>query len=820
MACTGGTGRCSDRSVCGGWSRTTPICCRPARPRDGRLNDRVVQAALPWPNSTVRFPTVAELFVPPRYSISSNSDVALASDDHWWSGLAAYDDIVSCLAGHLLSPAATRAPLLLLGHPGAGKSMLTKVLAAHLPAAEYTTVNVPLRAVSAQASILDQIQQALDRLTHRRVQRAELADETADRLRVVLLDGLDELLQASDPDRTGYLHDVVRFQELEADQERPVAVIVTSRTVVADRVDIPEGTALLKLAEFDDDQIEQWLSRWNDATGGPATCRLTKATALRQPHLARQPLLLMLRALHAGTPGASGLGDDSSTAALYQELFTRFAARETAKTIEERSDTASIDRLSIAALAMFNRGQQHITEADLGRDLEALVEDSASRRPEETGQRLLAEFFFVHADEATLVGVRHAERSYEFLHATFGEYLVARKVLEVLRDIADAAFGGRRSRPDPEDGLLQALLGHQVLAVDLPIVQFAGEIFRALPEGEQSNVVAAVDFLIRNWRSRPLPDRYRTYSPTPFDHIRRSATYSANLVLLRLAFAAGNCLTREQLLPQSPAAEWASLVRLWRAGLDHHAWMATLGAVSYDRRRGAVVAAPPTHHRFTLEFDFARLIDDDITAERLGLGALHTSSSRGVFDPELDWVLSMQSWLVPAHARRIPDDIAITPPPDDVPEEEVLEVFRSMERLLKTRAADLSSPQALRIVALLLDVGPAPDPTALAVTICEHPGLLLAEPRLRDADRYAGALAAVLMMYIRRFKAESYERPPWDELYQDLLAASSVPPEDALRDPELTMLRRLWVEAVPRAGGPLSQTLPDENSGAADDRLG
>src|SRR3712207_7629487 len=44
--------------------------------------------------------------------------------------------------------------------------------------------------------------------------------------------------------RTGYLHDVVRFQELEADQDRPVAVIVTSRTVVADRVDIPQGTAL------------------------------------------------------------------------------------------------------------------------------------------------------------------------------------------------------------------------------------------------------------------------------------------------------------------------------------------------------------------------------------------------------------------------------------------------------------------------------------------------------------------------------------------------------------------------------------------------
>lgn len=51
-------------------------------------------------------------------------------------------------------------------------------------------------------------------VTHDRVRWAELADETADRIRVVFLDGLDELLQASDRDLTGYLHDVVRFQDL------------------------------------------------------------------------------------------------------------------------------------------------------------------------------------------------------------------------------------------------------------------------------------------------------------------------------------------------------------------------------------------------------------------------------------------------------------------------------------------------------------------------------------------------------------------------------------------------------------------------------
>jgi hypothetical protein len=51
----------------------------------------------------------------------------------------------------------------------------------------------------------------------------------------VLLDGLDELLQASQHDRSSYLQQIAEFQRLEAEQERPVVVIVTSRTVVADR---------------------------------------------------------------------------------------------------------------------------------------------------------------------------------------------------------------------------------------------------------------------------------------------------------------------------------------------------------------------------------------------------------------------------------------------------------------------------------------------------------------------------------------------------------------------------------------------------------
>jgi predicted NACHT family NTPase len=37
------------------------------------------------------------------------------------------------------------------------------------------------------------------------------------------------------------------------------------------------------------------------------------------------------------------------------------------------------------------------------------------------------------------------ERVYEFLHATFGEYLIARRVVQELRDIVDALGARRRT---------------------------------------------------------------------------------------------------------------------------------------------------------------------------------------------------------------------------------------------------------------------------------------------------------------------------------------------------------------------------------------
>ncbi|MFD1050841.1 NACHT domain-containing protein, partial [Kibdelosporangium lantanae] len=228
---------------------------------DPELDEPIVPRGAEVPD--IRFPSIRDSYVEPHYQVTAHGPDARISDEHWWDTLPVQSDLDLRLATYLSTPDATRQPLLLLGHPGAGKSLLTKILAARLPDTGYTAVHVPLRHVTADAPIYRQVQEALDRVTHGRVDWYALTDQSEGTLRVILLDGLDELLQASGHNRSGFLHDVMEFQRREAEQLRPVAVVVTSRSVVADRVDVMPGTTVVKLADFTEDQVERWRETWN-----------------------------------------------------------------------------------------------------------------------------------------------------------------------------------------------------------------------------------------------------------------------------------------------------------------------------------------------------------------------------------------------------------------------------------------------------------------------------------------------------------------------------------------------------------------------------
>jgi hypothetical protein len=543
------------------------------------------------------FPSVEEIYIDPRCRAISYDRNSSPSGRSWWQESPLHNDVAARLLAHIMSASATVHPLLLLGDPGCGKSLLTKVFAARLPTQDYVIARVPLRNVQAHVPVYQQISQALALLTQGRVTDwATLADESAaDTMRVVLLDGLDELLQAAGH-KQNYLTEVAEFQRSESVQGRPVVVIVTARIVVADRIDIPVGTSLIKLEEFDEGQIAAWLRMWNthnaEAIGAGRIHGLVPEQAARYPTLTAQPLLLLMLAIYVAlamdhSPTAA---TDISGTGLYRQLLRMFATREAArKSITKQDEDREVEeilwRLSVAAFAMLNRGAQQVSDVHLGNDLMALApSDATTRRPEVEGQRLLGQFFFVHTSEAHAGAVDATLRAYEFLHATFAEYLIAERILLALDNVSEAAFGGSYTR-QPDDSLLYALLSHQPHLTNPRIAEFARELFVGYNRSNQERMRKTLDDLLARHRRRPTQNLYLDYKPMPAtDHVRELAAYSCNLVMLRVLLEPTGTTTPISVLLPDPRGEddaaWFSMVDLWRSGLDPDGFLAVHSAIA------------------------------------------------------------------------------------------------------------------------------------------------------------------------------------------------------------------------------------------------
>ncbi|MEJ2853714.1 MULTISPECIES: NACHT domain-containing protein [unclassified Saccharothrix] len=699
-------------------------------------------------------PTIEQAFITPRYRFAVAGDESQPADDKWWSAQEQHDDLHIRLIAHLSSTEAATGPLLLLGHPGAGKSLLTKVLAGRLPASGYTVVRVPLRRVDGHSSVLTQVQQALNLVTNDRVAWSDLVDQSAETVRVVILDGLDELLQQTHTRLYGYLDAVAEFQRREAEQGHPVTVVVTSRTLACDRVGIAGGTTMIKLDDFDDGRIESWLTAWHSANAagvaGGTTREFPLDVALHQRELTAQPLLLMMMALYVSNPGITMLDARLSSAELYHRLLEHFAEREAEKSptrLEPGEVRAAMDdhltRLSTAALGMFNRGRQDITARQLEEDLRALTRDRDSL---DAGERVLGAFFFVYAAESRVSA--DADQHYEFLHATFGEYLVASRVVDELAEIARAAFSPRRGMQSPEDDVLFALLSHQTLAQLRPALTFATELAAALPPEEVDRVLAVLDALIERHRVRPPSRHFRDYLPGD-DQVARLAAYSANLLLLRLAMSPESAHPIHRIAPgRDPHGSWRSMLALWRAGLSPSAWHATVSLLEPVGGSVRLHEAPLVGlHPSTQE---ARL-SQDRTLERIHrFGEAFASSTFWATEGDNWWDIT-SSWLVHGAAYGRSDGLntlLLTNVPRVEPEA-LDDVLLRMEMLLKLRARDTIREQAQALVEFLLGHAGLRRPCgfALASAVLAHPELLVTVPRLSDPKWFSEVgVAAVLRM--------------------------------------------------------------------------
>jgi hypothetical protein len=560
------------------------------------LSDPIVGGDGAAIHGDLNIPTIEEAYIDPAFRVATVFGAEQRpADEKWWENhTGVRQNLSGFLAGYLTGGDAADFPLVVLGHPGAGKSLMTKVLCARVPAAAFPPVRVELRRVNAKASVREQIEEALyeaigERLGWDQVGRAAAEAQATP---LILLDGFDELLQNTGVDQSDYLRRVREFQQTEARQKRPVAVVVTSRTTVAHQMRFPIGCPVVKLEGLDEPRINSWLTMWNRANADyferHKLAQLDLPTVRDVRNLAEQPLLLLMLALYDADGNAlRNSGDDLGQAALYEGLLQRFVRREierdpkaahySEKDFNEKT-SSRLELLALLAFAMFNRGAQSVRVRELRKDLSVLLgeptEADASPSALDDADLVGGGFFLIHESRA-LVGSENATlRTYEFLHATFGEYLIARESFEMLHSVTDA-----RTTPAPygkstaAERRLRALLSFAPLTSRQPIRGFLLQL--ADDEDRLAELQTTALELVKRSMTRASASELDRYTPAERDAPFQYACYSLNLILISLCLhPAGIALTDlfAKTEPEAAADNWRRTCQLWRAMLTPGEW--------------------------------------------------------------------------------------------------------------------------------------------------------------------------------------------------------------------------------------------------------
>lgn len=432
----------------------------------------------------VEFPLVKDGFVPARFRTSPVGAIgSLSSDIDWGMVTERQDGLLNYLAAEVANPANYSQPIIILGHPGSGKSLLSRLMAANVSAApNLCPVYVELRTIPLRLPLELMVEEAVSSLSGQSLNFTHINDNTSQL--VVIFDGLDELVMTSPKTKVdNFLREVEQFQLRARAAENPLAVIVTSRNVFLDHVYVNRFSVAVRLEPFSDLQVGDWCERWNKYNPDKS---LAPETVLELGDLPRQPLLLALIALYdAETNGLESLVELDRTM-LYDELFREFLSRETFKHAVTAGSAPPIivDAIPIlAAVAAFMAEGGTFVVA--GPDFEGIRERIKAALPHDTDDTdpflVLRSFFFVHNSSSRVSLASEPRWSYEFLHKSFMEFFIAQYMKLCLQSVS------RRNSARSHRALTQ-LLRSLPLWREESTLSFASDLVKGAVAGGPSGV--------------------------------------------------------------------------------------------------------------------------------------------------------------------------------------------------------------------------------------------------------------------------------------------------------------------------------------------
>jgi predicted NACHT family NTPase len=320
--------------------------------------------------------------------------------------------------------------LMILGKPGAGKTTFMKRLAILCNRGEFQSQRVPIF-VSLKEFADVETQPSL--LTYIDRQWSEFGVTTAAKTLLsagygfVLLDGLDEVREE---DNKRVLKEIKNFTRL----YRNCQIVITCRIAAWEYKF--ESFTEVEVADFDEDQIAEFINKWFQTKGKPLTAdRMLSKLKSRQPvmELATNPLLLTLLCLIFG----NGSDFPTNRSELYKEGLDVLLKKWDAKRDIDRhqiykklSLRRKEDLLSQLAFDTFDRGEYFFKQSTIERYITEYIRNIPGTATDEEALQLDSEAVLrsIMAQHGLLV--ERAKGIFSFSHLTFHEYFAAKRIVD------------------------------------------------------------------------------------------------------------------------------------------------------------------------------------------------------------------------------------------------------------------------------------------------------------------------------------------------------------------------------------------------------
>lgn len=574
---------------------------------------------------SLKFPKIVDAFIPQSYKCLSyqRKDIKL-EDVSVWNQIPVQHDLDKFFIRYLYSPDSIDYPMVILGQPGSGKSLLTKVLSAQLMSKSYTVIRIPLREVNAEDGIDVLVEDQIKKITNRSLPQGYggFASQFKEKPLIIILDGYDELLQAKGDVFSGYLEKVRTFQQDQKAMERSVRIIITSRITLIDKARIPTNSTILRLLEFNSHQRQKWIDIWNSINTDYFASKKINAFSLPSKEkgsknsiieLAEQPLLLLMLALYDSEANELAKTNNIKRTELYDNLLRRFVRRERRryvsgfedKTPEEQEGIIDkeMNRLGVVAIGMYNRQEVVIRSRQLEEDLDIFKAHREDGSPKahtlKESESVLGGFFFIHKSTAQDVDAHSdkSESAYEFLHNTFGEFLAAdfilRNTINEVKDIfvdrkfKSSGLENKLSNPDSlNSGWFNCLMFVPLYSRPVVIEMLREHIIKSLKRNleiynfpiiiTQDDFIDNLQYLVKNQlkmilntRNSPSVMRGGMLFDRDIPLLGYLSTYSLNLVILACTLSPGGFEFDEEDYNQSKVSAldsrpWDKLTSLWK----------------------------------------------------------------------------------------------------------------------------------------------------------------------------------------------------------------------------------------------------------------